>query len=120
MAREATAKVCRNLFRLFLQPYILLLLAVNAIVCAVFYGINAPISSLFSDAYPFLDETEIGLCYLATRGGTIVATSIMGHVLDWEYQTFRKRIETRITAPGLTAGTADITKEDLFPLEQVR
>ena len=48
----------------------------------------------------------------------IIATPIMGRVLDWEYKTFRKRAETRITALGLT--TADIMKEDFFPLEQVR
>ena len=118
VAREVTAKVYRNPFRLFLQPDILLLLALNAIVNAVYYGINTSISTLFSAAYPFLNETEIGLCYLAIGGGMIMATSIMGRVLDWEYQTFRKRAETRITALDLT--TADITKEEFFPLEQVR
>ena len=117
VAREVTAKVSRNPFRLFLQPDILLLLALNALVFAVFYGINASISSLFSAAYPFLDETKIGLCYLAIGGGMIISTPIMGRVLDWEYQTFRKRAERRITV-DLT--TTDITKEDFFPLEQVR
>ena len=116
--REVSAKVFRNPFRLFLQPDILLLLALNAMTFAIFYGINAPVSSLFSAAYPFLNETKIGLCYLAMGGGSAVASSIIGPVLDWEYQTFRKRAEIRITALGLT--TADITKEDFFPLEQVR
>ena len=116
--REVTAKVSRNPFRLFLQPDILLLLALNAIVFAIFYGINTSISSLFSVAYPFLDETQIGLCYLAISGGMIIATPIMGRVLDWEFQTFRKRAETHIATLGLT--TADITKEEFFPLEQVR
>ena len=118
VVREVTVKVFRNPFRLFLQPDILLLLALNAIVFAIFYGINASISSLFSAAYPFLNETKIGLCYLAIGGGMAMASAIMGPVLDWEYQTFRKRAETRIAALGLT--TADITKEDFFPLEQVR
>ena len=116
--REVTVKVFRNPFRLFLQPDILLLLAINAIVFAVFYGINASVSSLFSVAYPFLNETKIGLCYLATGGGMAMASAIMGPILDWEYRKFRKRAETRITALGLN--TADITKENLFPLEQVR
>ena len=102
----------RNPFRLFLQPDILLLLAVNAIATAVFYGINTSTSTLFSVAYPFLNETTIGLCYLATGGGMIMSTSIMGRVLDWEYQTLRKRAETRTTA--------DVTKEDFSLLEQVR
>ena len=118
MDREVTINVFRNPFGLFLQTDILLLAALNAIVFAVYYGINTSISSLFSAAYPFLDETKIGLCYLAIGGGMAMASLIMGRVLDWEYQTFRKRAETRIKALGLT--TADITKEDFFPLEQVR
>ena len=117
VAWGVTAKSFRNPFRLFLQPDILLLLALNALVFAVFYGINASISSLFSAAYPFLDETKIGLCYLAIGGGMSLATLIMGRVLDWEYQTFRKRAERSITVE-LT--TTDITKEDFFSLEQVR
>ena len=117
-ARGKTAKVFRNPFRLFLQPDILLLMAVNAVVFAVFHGINASASSLFSVAYPFLDETKIGLCYLAFGGGMAMASLIMGRVLDWEYQTFRRQAEKRITALGLA--TADITKEVSFPLEQVR
>ena len=108
----------RNPFRLFLQPDILLLLAPNAIVNAVFYGITASTSTLFSAAYPFLNVTTIGLCYLVIGGGMILGTSIMGRVLDWEYQTFRKRAETRVATLQLT--TADVTKEDFFPLEQVR
>ena len=117
MAWGVTAKTFRNPFRLFLQLDILLLLALNGIVFAIFYGINASISSLFLAAYPFLDETKIGLCYLAIGGGMVIATPIMGRVLDWEYQTFRKRAERRITVE-LT--TADITNEDFFSLEQVR
>ncbi|KAF8807811.1 MFS general substrate transporter [Phlegmacium glaucopus] len=113
-----TAKVSRNPFRLFLNPDILVLLALNAIVNAVYYSIVASISSLFSTAYPFLSETKIGLCYLAIGGGMMAGSSIMGRVLDWEYQTFRRRAESRIAALGLT--TADITMEEFFPLEQAR
>ena len=118
VAPEVTAKVFRNPFRLLLQPDILLILALNAIVNAVCYCITASTSSLFSAAYPFLNETKIGLCYLAFGGGMMLAAIIMGRVLDWEYQTFRRKAEMRITALELT--TADITKEEFFPLEQVR
>jgi hypothetical protein len=120
VAREVSIKVFRNPFRLFLQPDILLLLGVSAIANSVFYGINTSISSLFLAAYPFLDETKIGLCYLAVGGGMIIGSSIMGRVLDWEYQTFRKKTETPIAALGLTTTSTDITKKKSFPLEQVR
>ena len=118
VSREVTARAFRNPFRLFLQPDILLILALNAIVNAVYFSINTSISSLFSEAYPFLNESKIGLCYLATGGGMFMASSIMGRVLDWEYRTFRKRAESRISELGLMS--ADIMKEDFFPLEQVR
>jgi len=113
-----TVKVSRNPFQLFLNPDILMLLAINAIVNSAYYCIAATISSLFSTAYPFLNETKIGFCYLAIGGGMMAGSSILGRVLDWEYQTFRRRAETRTMALGLTA--ADITKEDFFPLEQAR
>ena len=114
----ATTKVSRNPFGLFLNPDILALLALNAIVNAIFYGINTSISVLFSTAYPFLNQTRIGLCYLAIGGGMIAGGSATGRFLDWEYQRFRRRAEARINALELT--TADITKEEFFPLEQVR
>ena len=113
-----TAKISRNPFGLFLHPDILVLLTLNAIVNATYYVMATPLSSLFSTAYPFLNETKIGLCYLAIGGGMIAGSSILGRVLDWEYRTFRRRAEMRITSLGLAA--ADITKEDSFPLEQVR
>jgi predicted MFS family arabinose efflux permease len=87
-------------------------------VNAVFYGINTSISVLFSAAYPFLNEAKIGLCFLAIGGGMAIGSITMGPVLDWKYRTFRKRAETRIIALGLT--TDDITKENDFPLEQVK
>ena len=118
VAREVTTKVFRNPFRFILEPDILPLLALISVVFAIFYGINAPTSSLFSAAYPFLSETEIGFCYLPIGGGMAMASSIMGRIFDFEYQTFRRREEARITALGLT--TTDITKEDFFPLEEVR
>ena len=118
MAQGVKPKVFRNPFRLFLQPDILLLLSLSAVVNAVFYGVNTSTSSLFLAAYPFLNETTIGLCYLAIGGGMAMASAVMGPVLDWEYRTFKKKAELRIVAQGLS--TADITKEDFFPLERVR
>ena len=117
VAREVTTKIFRNPFKLFLQLDIVLLLAINAIAIGVFYGINTSTSSLFLEAYPFLDESKVGLCYLAIGGGMIMASFIMGRVLDWEYETFRKKAEMRITS--LESASADATK-DLFPLEKVR
>jgi hypothetical protein len=47
----------------------------------------------------------------------IVASSVMGRQLDWEYKTFRKRAETYY-GDGI-GHCFDITKEIFFPLKQV-
>ena len=48
----------------------------------------------------------------------MAGSSIMGRILDWEYRKFQRRAEAHIAAQGLS--TANITKENFFPLEQVR
>ncbi|KAF8167670.1 major facilitator superfamily domain-containing protein [Crassisporium funariophilum] len=119
-AREQTTrrvKVPRNPFRLFANADILIYLALNAIICAVYYGVIATISTLFETVYPFLNETKIGLCFLAVGGGMIVGSSVIGRVLDWEYKTFKRKT---IVGLSVEKNTLDLTKEERFPLEQAR
>ncbi|KDR74378.1 hypothetical protein GALMADRAFT_250288 [Galerina marginata CBS 339.88] len=110
-------KVPRNPFRLFLNPDVDVLLAISALTCAVFYGILATVSSLFARAYPSLNEIEIGLCFLAFGGGTILGSTITGRMLDRDYRRFKKNAEAQ--HPGAESGI-DLTKEESFPLEKAR
>ncbi|KDR85436.1 hypothetical protein GALMADRAFT_132132 [Galerina marginata CBS 339.88] len=102
-------KVPRNPFLLFLNPDVDVLLAISALICAVFYGIIATISTLFIAAYPYLNETTIGLCFLGVGGGMVIGSSTIGHVLDLEYKRFK-----------VTASGPDSNQEESFPLEKAR
>ncbi|TFK36942.1 MFS general substrate transporter [Crucibulum laeve] len=100
----------KNPLRLFTFPDILILLAITALICAVFYGVLASISTLFETAYPFLNETTIGLCFMAMGGGMAVGSSINGRVLDFEYQLIKKQQMRR----------SHDAQEDDFPIEKAR
>ncbi|KAH8835473.1 MFS general substrate transporter [Flagelloscypha sp. PMI_526] len=67
-------KKFRNPFTLFLEPDVDLLLFVSGITYAVLYGVTTSIAALFQNVYPFLNVTNIGLCYLPVGGGMIVGS----------------------------------------------
>jgi len=99
---------------------ILGLLAVNAIINSSYYVVLATISTLFQEAYPFLNETTIGLCFLSGGGGMIVGSFTMGKMLDWEYQTFkRKAISQAAVGNEKHDSEEQVTRDNMFPLEKV-
>ncbi|KAJ7121965.1 major facilitator superfamily domain-containing protein [Mycena crocata] len=85
-------KPFQNTLRLLLNLDILILLAFNGVICAVFYGVNTSISTIFHGAYPSLNETQLGLCFLAIGGGMLAGSVISGKILDWDYQRVKKSI----------------------------
>ena len=84
----------QNPFRLFLLVDVDVCLVFTSVVYAVNYAALATISTAYADKYPFLSETALGLCYLATGGGMILGSSITGKMLDWEFA----RISRSLTA----------------------
>lgn len=70
----------------------LLLLSTGIIYC-LFYAVSATLSSLFSAAYPNLNETEVGLCFLSIGGAGALATIVQGRVLDWQFRSVKKKWE---------------------------
>ena len=109
-------KVPKNPFRIFLNPDIDVLLAVTALICAVFYGVLASISSLFVAAYPFLNETTIGLCFLGIGGGMAIGSSVNGRILDAQYQRYKRKA---MAERRETESPVDLSREESFPLEKV-
>jgi hypothetical protein len=106
------AKPPRNPLRLLMNADILVLLILNSIVCAIYYGFIASLSTLFMDAYPFLTSTTIGLCFLGIGGGMSIGSWGNGRYLDWEYRRVSKKaqiLEKR--------GSKDLAS---FPFEQVQ
>ncbi|KAF8960020.1 MFS general substrate transporter [Flammula alnicola] len=97
----------RNPFRLFLNPDVVLMLAINGIMFTVFYGV----------CVPFLSQTTVGFCFLAIGGGTVVGSCLSGRILDFEYQRFKKKAREQYASNVLAF---DITQEGNFPLEMAR
>ena len=104
----------RNPFHLLRQPDIFLLLFFNGIIIAVFFGVVASISTIFHDTYPFLNETELGLCFLSIGGGTIIGSTVTGKLLDWDFQRIRKNLQEISEKDGQTF------RDDQFPIEKAR
>jgi hypothetical protein len=112
--------VSQNPLRLFLNIDVLILLAINAIICSVYYGVIATMSTLLGPAYPFLNETTVGLCFLAAGGGMILGSSISGRVLDREYRTFKAQEELKMASNNFEIQVESRNaKDDSFPIEKV-
>lgn len=111
----------QNPLRLFLYPDVTILLVYNAILYALFYGVTASISTLFSDTYPYLTEIDIGLCFLAIGGGMLFGSWITGTVLDREYQRVKRSLERKAREdPESPVRPEDVAKDENFPIEYAR
>ncbi|KDQ60452.1 hypothetical protein JAAARDRAFT_174578 [Jaapia argillacea MUCL 33604] len=114
-ATESSSKRPKlNPFLLFLRPEILLPLIYMAIPFAVLNTFTATMASLFGTAYPWLTESEIGLCYLAIGGGMLCGGVFGGRLLDWDYRRIKNEIESE--REKNVEGQVD---ED-FPIEKAR
>ncbi|KAI0782355.1 MFS general substrate transporter [Irpex lacteus] len=110
-----------NPLRIFLYPDITLLLVFTAMLSANMYGVIASISTLFTDAYPFLTQTDIGLCFLAIGGGMAIGSIFGGKVLDKDYRRIKSSLEEKArNDPESKIRPEDVTKEENFPVEYAR
>ncbi|KAJ6507381.1 major facilitator superfamily domain-containing protein, partial [Mycena vitilis] len=107
----APRKTFQNPLRLFLHADIALLLFINGVVYAVSYGITASISTVFHEAYPRLNETELGLCFLTVGSGMAIGSLLCGKILNWDYQKVRRT---------LLAHDEHGDAEATFPIEKAR
>jgi predicted MFS family arabinose efflux permease len=80
-----------NPFIIFTYPDVVIALLFTGVIYSVNYSIMASISSSFSDVYPWLSETILGVCYLPTGLGMIIGTQITGRMLDWEYAKLKRK-----------------------------
>ncbi|KIK59871.1 hypothetical protein GYMLUDRAFT_169012 [Collybiopsis luxurians FD-317 M1] len=109
-------KKFKNPLLLFKNLDIVMLLLFNGIVYAVYYAVTASISSLFADIYPFLNDTTIGLCYLAIGVGTAVGSAGTGKLLDWDFRRLKK---VHIKSNGPMKTESGEVGDD-FPVEKAR
>ena len=118
---RGTRRGFANPFLLFLYPDVTILLLFNALVYAEFYAVTATISTLFQPTYPYLNETETGLCFLAIGGGMMIGGIVNGELLDWEYQRVKRKALRKLEQdPENKVKPEDVTKEEHFPIEVAR
>ncbi|TFK94393.1 MFS general substrate transporter [Polyporus arcularius HHB13444] len=118
---RGTRRGFANPLLLFLYPDVTITLLFNALVYAEFYAVTATISTLFQPTYPFLTETDTGLCFLAIGGGMMIGGVVNGELLDWEYQRVKRKVLSKLEQdPENKVKPEDITKEEYFPIEVAR
>lgn len=100
-----------NPFMVFTNPDLVVLLFSTAVVYSAYYSITATLSDLFQEQYPFLTETDIGLCFLAVGGGGAVGTVLQGKVLDWQFMHVKKQWEQKKAMKAINEGR-DLEKGD--------
>ncbi|KDQ24734.1 hypothetical protein PLEOSDRAFT_1078768 [Pleurotus ostreatus PC15] len=132
----------KNPLRILTYPDVLTLLLFNGILYAVFTVVTASLSSLFTDIYPFLDQTRIGLCFLSIGGGCAVGAIATGRILDREYQAIKRELikkamiqqaeDEKQPQPGIATDheaaaeskkkniIMEVTKDENFPIERAR
>ncbi|KAI0275306.1 MFS general substrate transporter [Gloeopeniophorella convolvens] len=106
---------------MFTYPDVLVLLVFNGVYYAVFYGVSASLSTLFEQVYPYLSETDIGLCFLAMGGGMFIGTTCSGKLMDMHYRKIRddlilKRRRDSENQVDLKA----LARDPSFPIERAR
>ncbi|KAK6996918.1 MFS domain-containing protein [Favolaschia claudopus] len=108
-------KPFQNPLRLLFNLDILIALFYNGLVCSVFYAVNTSISTIFTDTYPELSQTKVGLCFLAIGGGMLIGTVTSGRLLDWDYQRVKRSLLD-------TSNVSDNDEKQLaeFPIEKAR
>lgn len=113
------ASAFKNPLRLLLNPDIALLLFSNGVVCAVYYGITASISTLFAETYPFLTEATIGLCFLPIGGGMVLGSSFTGKLLDKEFQRMKAQMMNVAEGDDKVRSQVEDEEDLRFPIEKV-
>ena len=110
-----------NPLRILTYLDVMNLLIFNGIVYSIFYAVTTTISTLFQSAYPFLNETDIGLCFLAIGGGTVIGSLITGKLLDRDYRKLEARIAREASLDRENPVPAEqAARDDTFPIEQAR
>jgi hypothetical protein len=114
-------KPFKNPLVMFTYPEVFVLLFFNGTIYAVMYGVTATLSVSFERVYPYLSQTDIGLCFLAMGGGLLVGSVFSGRFMDAYYRKIRDDLirETRTDSERHIDPRA-IEKDPSFPIEKAR
>ena len=106
---------------MFTYPEVTIILIFNGVLYAVLYGVTASLSVIFEKVYPYLSQTDIGLCFLSTGGGMLIGSLFSGRVMDTYYLKIRDDlIRKSQTDPEKHIDARAIEKDPSFPIEKAR
>ncbi|GAA5888534.1 hypothetical protein JCM6882_008988 [Rhodosporidiobolus microsporus] len=111
--------------KMFREKDIILTLAFNSACYTLFYCVITSTGTQFKDTYG-LNETELGLCYIANGAGCIVASFVSGPRMTADYKIVKERVEKKRREEGFSAEEEEAERNkdqnDLsaFPIEHAR
>ena len=110
-----------NPLLMLLYPDVIALLFFNGTYFAVMYGVSASLSAIFERIYPYLNQTDIGLCFLAMGGGMFIGTSASGKLLNSHYRKVRDDLTRQTRIDSEKGADSEALGEDAsFPIEKAR
>ncbi|KAI0263476.1 MFS general substrate transporter [Gloeopeniophorella convolvens] len=106
---------------MFTYPDVAILLLFNSVFSAVFNGVLASISTLFQETYPYLNTTDVGLCFLALGGGMILGSTFSGSLMDARYRKIKDELVRRARVNAEKEVDVKALVQDVsFPIEKAR
>ena len=106
---------------MFVYPDVLILLIFNGTYHAVMYGVTASLSVIFEDVYPNLTQMDVGLCFMALGGGTLIGSWLSGKLTDNYYQKVRDDLVRQAqTNAEKDIDVKALEKDSTFPIEKAR
>jgi hypothetical protein len=111
----------KNPLLMFTYPEVLVLVLFNGTLYAVMYGVTASLSVIFEKVYPFLSQTDIGLCFLAMGGGFLFGSLFSGRFMDSHYRKIRDELVRQSRTDSEKHVDPKAIEEDpSFPIEKAR
>ena len=106
---------------MLVYPDVLILLIFNGTYHAVMYGVTASLPVTFEDVYPYLTQMDVGLCFMAIGGGTLIGSCLSGKLTDSYYRKVRDDLirQARSNAEKDIDAKA-FEKDPTFPIERAR
>jgi hypothetical protein len=114
-------KPFKNPLLMFAYPEIFVVLIFNGTLYAVMYGVTASLTIIFEKVYPYLNEAEIGLCFIPMGLGLLVGSLFSGRAMDSYYRKIKDDLirQTRTDSKKYVDLEA-IEKDPSFPIEKAR
>ncbi|KPV74288.1 uncharacterized protein RHOBADRAFT_66576 [Rhodotorula graminis WP1] len=111
--------------KMFLEKDVFLVLTFNAVCYTLFYCVTTSTGTVFQTTYS-LNESELGLCFLANGIGCLLATFVNGPRLTADYKHVARRVEQKRLEEGVSIEEQEKERKkdqnDLshFPIEHAR